>query len=381
MIEVIPSSPQRFKIANTRRWVVKIGSALLTEDGQGLNPATLTLWVEQMAGFVKSNCELVVVSSGAVAEGMSRMGWKTRPDTLHQLQAAAAIGQMGLIHAYEHCFQQHNCHTAQILVTRDDLTNRVRYLNARSTLRTLLDLRVIPIVNENDTVATDELRFGDNDTLAALIANLIEADLLILLTDQVGLFDCDPRFNTNACLIGETSVDDPRLDNFASGSVSGLGRGGMITKIRAARLAARSGTTTVITSGRGNNILTRIHHGEIVGTLLTPVQNPQTARKRWLAGHLKPTGTIIIDAGAVRSLRETGSSLLAVGVKSVQGNFQRGDVVRCLDEQNIEVARGLINYDMQETNRIMGQPSSKIRSILGYLDQEELIHRDNLVIM
>lgn len=372
---------QRHTLVNTRRWVVKIGSALLTEDGQGLKQSTLALWVEQMAAFVQAGRELVIVSSGAVAEGMSRMGWKSRPDTLHELQAAAAIGQMGLIHAYEACFQHHNCHTAQILVTRDDLTHRVRYLNARSTLRTLLDLKVIPIVNENDTVATDELRFGDNDTLAALIANLIEADLLILLTDQFGLFDCDPRFNPNACLINETNVDDSRLDDFAGGSASGLGRGGMITKVRAARLAARSGTATVITSGRGHNILTRIYNGEAVGTLLLPKQNLQTARKRWLAGHLKPTGNITIDAGAVRSLRETGSSLLAVGVKSVTGAFQRGDVVICIDEQSREIARGLINYDSQETNRIMGQPSTKIRAILGYLDQEELIHRDNLVIM
>jgi glutamate 5-kinase len=371
----------RAKINSTQRWVVKIGSALLTEDGQGLKSSTLAKWVEQMAGFAQESRELVIVSSGAVAEGMSRMGWKTRPDSLHELQAAAAIGQMGLIHAYEACFQHYNRHTAQILVTRDDLTNRIRYLNARSTLRTLLDLQVIPIVNENDTVATDELRFGDNDTLAALIANLIEADLLILLTDQLGLFDCDPRKNSNAHLITEMTVDDFRLDTFASGSVSGLGRGGMITKIRAARLAARSGAATIITSGRGDNVLTRIYAGEVVGTLLTPTQTPQTAKKRWLAGHLQPAGSIVIDAGAVCSLRDAGRSLLAVGVKSVHGDFNRGDVVICVDEQNREIARGLINYSSKDTNRIKGQASYNIKTILGYVDQEELIHRDNLVII
>lgn len=377
---VTQTSIGRARIPNTRRWVVKIGSAVLTENGQGLQQTTLAVWVEQMAKFVQSGCELIIVSSGAVAEGMSRMGWKTRPDTLHELQAAAAIGQMGLIRAYETCFQHHDRHTAQILITRDDLTNRVRYLNARNTIRTLLDLGVIPVVNENDTVATDELRFGDNDTLAALIANLIEADLLILLTDQDGLFDCDPRVNPQACLLSETRIDDVRLDACAGGSVSGLGLGGMVTKVRAARLAARSGTATVIAPGRGHQILERIRLGAQVGTLLNPVQGPQAARKRWLAGHLQPRGRVVIDAGAVRRLQETGSSLLAIGVKAVQGNFNRGEVVVCIDEQGREIARGLINYDAQETIRIMGQSTTKIRAILGYLDQEELIHRSNLVL-
>lgn len=383
MTEVISSQSSlcRTQLTDTRRWVVKIGSAILTEDGQGLQQATLAAWVAQMAEFVQSGGELVIVSSGAVAEGMSRMGWKTRPDTLHELQAAAAIGQMGLIRAYETCFQQYGRHTAQILVTRDDLTDRVRYLNARSTLKTLLDLGVIPVVNENDTVATDELRFGDNDTLAALMANLIEADLLILLTDQDGLFDKDPRKHATANLISVIRVDDAQLDSWAGGSVSGLGRGGMVTKIRAARLAARSGTATVIAPGRGQQVLTRIHQGESVGTLLTPVQGRQTARKRWLAGHLQPRGRITIDQGAVQRLREHGSSLLAVGVTAVQGNFQRGEVVVCIDEQNQEIARGLINYNFQETSLIMGKSTAKIRDILGYLDQAELIHRDNMVLI
>ena len=371
----------RETLATTRRWVVKIGSALLTQDGHGLERGMLVPWVEQMAARRQAGCEIVLVSSGAVAEGMARMGWRQRPKALHELQAAAAIGQMGLVRAYEDCFQARGLHTAQVLLTRDDLANRVRYLNARSTLRTLLKLGVIPVINENDTVATDELRFGDNDTLAALVANLIEADLLILLTDQNGLFDQDPRFNPEARLITETWVDDPQLDEVAGGSVTGLGTGGMITKIRAARLAARSGTPTVIAPGRGDEVLTRIGRGESVGTLLIPFQGSQAARKQWLAGHLQVRGRLILDAGAVTALRANGTSLLAVGVKSVQGKFNRGEVVVCLDETGKEVARGLVNYDAVDANRIKGQSSTRFEAILGYLDDEELIHRDNLVVL
>lgn len=371
----------RQQIPATKRWVVKIGSSLLTRDGKGLALERVAGWVEQMAGWVLADKELVLVSSGAVAEGMSRMGWKVRPTTLHELQAAAAIGQMGLIRAYEDSFQQRGLHTAQILLTHDDLINRERYLNARSTLRTLLELGVVPVVNENDSVANEELRFGDNDTLAALVANLIEADLLVLLTDQGGLFDSDPRFNKAARLISETRVDNPELDQVAGGSAGGLGRGGMVTKVRAARLAARSGTATVIAAGTDETILTRIAQGEAVGTLLTPVQEPEAARKQWLAGHLRVRGRLVLDAGAVRVLRERGSSLLAVGVKEVSGSFARGEVVSCVDEQGKEIARGLVNYDAQETDRIKGQPSGRIREILGYLDEEELIHRDNLVLV
>ncbi len=370
----------RDSLIASRRWVVKIGSALLTRDGQGLDRAILVTWVEQMAERWRSGCEIVVVSSGAVAEGMARMGWRRRPRTLHELQAAAAIGQMGLVRAYEDCFQARGIHTAQVLLTRDDLANRSRYLNARSTLRTLLRLKVIPIINENDTVATEELRFGDNDTLAALVANLIEADLLILLTDQDGLFDQDPRQNPNARLIHQTYVSDPLLDQVAGGSGSGLGSGGMITKVRAARLAARSGTPTLIAPGRGEWVLERIGAGEPVGTLLIPAEEPQTARKRWLAGHLQARGRLVLDQGAVYALREQGKSLLAVGVKSVQGRFDRGEVVICLDEAGNEIARGLVNYSAEETQRICGKPSSAFESILGYLDDEELIHRDNLVL-
>lgn len=366
---------------DTRRWVVKIGSALLTADGQGLQRSTLSPWVEQMAAFVKSGGELVLVSSGAVAEGMNRMGWRVRPHTLPRLQAAAAIGQMGLVRAYEACFKKRDMHTAQILLTRDDLADRERYLNSRSTLMTLLELGVVPVVNENDTVATDELRFGDNDTLAALVTNLVEADLLVLLTDQDGLFDSDPRFNPDARLISETRVNNPQLDQVAGGSASGLGLGGMVTKVRAARLAARSGSATVIAPGRGERTLERIARGERVGTLLVPVQEPEAARKRWLAGQLQARGRLTLDAGAVRKLRESGSSLLAVGVKASSGGFGRGEVVVCIDEQGCEVARGLVNYDAQETDRIMGQPTSRFEEILGYIDEEELIHRDNLVLV
>ncbi len=365
----------------TRRWVVKIGSALLTRDGQGLERGMLMPWVEQIAARRAAGHDVVLVSSGAVAEGMARMGWRQRPKALHELQAAAAVGQMGLVRAYEACFETFGLHTAQVLLTRDDLAHRARYLNARVTLRTLLGLGVIPVINENDTVATDELRFGDNDTLAALVANLIEADLLILLTDQDGLFDRDPRRDPGARLIGETQVDDPQLDLVAGGSVTGLGTGGMVTKVRAARLAARSGAATVIAPGRGEKVLTRIGRGEAVGTLLVPAQGPQAARKQWLAGHLQVRGRLTLDEGAVRALREKGTSLLAVGVKGVHGTFNRGEVVACVDEAGREVARGLVNYDVQETLRIRGEPTSRIEIILGYADGPELIHRDNLVVL
>ena len=364
-----------------RRWVVKIGSALLTNEGKGLARESLSTWVEQMASFVLAGNQLVLVSSGAVAEGMSRMGWSRRPATLHELQAAAAIGQMGLIRAYETCFLKRGLHTAQILLTHDDLTNRRRYLNARSTLRTLMRLGVVPVVNENDTVANEELRFGDNDTLAALVANLVEADLLVLLTDQEGLFDKDPRFNVDARLIDQRRVDDRFLDQVAGGSSSGLGRGGMVTKVRAARLAARSGTATIIAPGFGKEVLSRIERGESVGTLLLPAQGPEAARKRWLASHMQVRGRLVLDDGAVQVVRESGRSLLAVGVKGVVGSFSRGEVVSCVDGQGNEIARGLVNYAAAEADKIKGMPSGRIRDVLGYMDEEELIHRDNLVLV
>ncbi len=371
----------RRQIPQSRRWVVKIGSALLTAEGQGLDRQALGRWVDQMADWMAMGNELLLVSSGAVAEGICRMGWTHRPGSLHELQAAAAIGQMGLVQAWESCFQRRGLHTAQVLLTHDDLSNRKRYLNARSTLLALIGLSVVPVVNENDVVANDELRFGDNDTLAALVANLVEADLLLLLTDQEGLFDADPRFNPDAVLIGEARVDDVRLDQMAGDSTGGLGRGGMFTKLRAARLAARSGTATVIASGKHDDSMTRIAEGEPVGTLLMPAQAPNTARKRWLAGQLQARGSLVLDAGAVSVLRKAGSSLLAVGVKRVDGQFQRGEMVVCIDEAGSQVARGLINFSSEEARKIKGQTSDRFEKILGYVDEEELIHRDNLVLL
>lgn len=371
----------RQKIATTKRWVIKIGSALLTASGQGLDRQALGGWVDQMADWIEDGNEVILVSSGAVAEGMCRMGWNVRPDSLHELQAAAAIGQMGLIQAWESCFQRRGRHTAQVLVTHDDLSNRQRYLNARTTLLTLIDLGVIPVVNENDAVANDELRFGDNDTLAALVANLVEADLLVLLTDQEGLFDADPRFDEDARLIRQSMVDDVKLDAMAGKSAGGLGRGGMSTKLRAARLAARSGTATIIASGKSGKPLKSIAAGEEIGTLLIPSQGPDAARKRWLAGQMQARGRLILDAGAVKVLRDSGRSLLAVGVTKVEGNFQRGEVVSCVDEAGQEIARGLINFSSEEARKVRGQPSSRFEEILGYIDEDELIHRDNLVLI
>ena len=370
----------RSTISNTRRWVVKIGSALLTNDGQGLNLDGISTWVEQLVQLNQQGVDVVLVSSGSVAEGMSRLGWQQRPKSLHELQAAAAVGQMGLIQAYESRFKQHGVQSAQILLTHDDLSNRERYLNARSTLTTLIDLGVIPIINENDTVVTDEIRFGDNDTLAALVANLIEAEMLVILTDQQGMFDSDPRQNPTARLISETEVNASELDAMAGESGGYLGRGGMQTKVRAARLAARSGCATLIAAGAEQMVLTRLFKGEQIGTLLTPDQEPLAARKQWLAGHLRVKGQLLIDNGAVEVLRRSGKSLLPVGVKGVSGDFQRGELVACIGADGIEVARGLVNYSSEETRQILGHPSQAIESILGYVDEAELIHRDHLVL-
>ena len=370
----------RQQIGSTRRWVIKIGSALLTNDGHDLNLDGIAAWVEQMAFLREQGIELVLVSSGSVAEGMNRLGWERRPKALHELQAAAAVGQMGLVQAYESRFQRHDAHTAQILLTHDDLSNRSRYLNARTTLRTLLELGVVPVVNENDTVVTDEIRFGDNDTLAALVANLVEADLLVILTDQQGMYDKDPREGGDAQLLDEVKASDSRLDSMAGSSGGSLGRGGMQTKLSAARLAARSGTSTVIAAGKAESVLERIYRGEGVGTLLLPDQEPLAARKQWLAGHLQTRGRLVLDEGAVRVLRDSGKSLLAVGVTAVEGRFTRGEMVACVDESGQEVARGLVNYNSDEAQRIKRRPSSDFEAILGYVDEPELIHRDNLIL-
>ncbi len=371
---------KRQQLGQSRRWVVKIGSALLTNDGRGLNREGIAAWVEQMAALRQRGIELVLVSSGSVAEGMVRLGWNKRPSALHELQAAAAVGQMGLVQTYESFFKSHGLHTAQVLLTHDDLSNRHRYLNARSTLRTLVDLGVVPVVNENDTVVTDEIRFGDNDTLGALVANLVEADLLVILTDQQGMFDKDPRHHDDAQLLSEVMAGDPGLDAVAGGGGGALGRGGMQTKLSAARLAARSGAATIIAAGRENDVLQRIAAGESLGTLLLPDCEPQAARKQWLAGHLQIRGRLLLDDGAAKVLREAGKSLLAVGIKGVEGDFGRGEMVACIDTEGREVARGLVNYSAAETRKIQGQPSNRIEALLGYVDEAELIHRDNLIL-
>jgi glutamate 5-kinase len=372
-------SRENFQTA--KRVVIKIGSSLLTAGGQGLNKPAIKNWVAQMAALRQQGIEVVLVSSGAVAEGMVRLGLKQRPKTLHELQAAAAVGQMGLVQVFENKFQQHDLQAAQILLTHDDLTNRQRYLNARSTLLTLLEFGVIPVINENDTVATEEIRFGDNDTLGALVANLVEADLLILLTDQTGLFDSDPSLNPQAKLIESASVNDSLLDEVAGESRSGLGRGGMFTKVRAARLASRSGAATIIVAGAIENVITAVIAGENLGTYLVPNIAPIAARKQWLAGQLQVKGRLTLDDGAVSVLKDKGKSLLAVGVKAVEGRFERGDLVLCLDSTGAEIARGLINYGMTDCMKIAGKTSSEFEAILGYADDDELIHRDNMVII
>jgi len=371
----------RKQLGAGRRWVIKIGSSLLTNDGRGLDGGAISAWVEQMAGLRSGGRELVLVSSGAVAEGMNRLGWARRPRALFELQAAAAVGQMGLVQAYESRFQRHGLHTAQVLLTHDDLADRKRYLNARSTLRSLLRLGAVPVVNENDTVATEEIRFGDNDTLAALVANLVEADLLVILTDQSGLFDRDPRSDPEARLIPEARAGDPSLELLAAGGSGALGRGGMLTKLRAAGRAARSGTPTLIVSGREPRVLARIADGEPIGTHLGTASEPLAARKQWLAGQLQVRGRLTLDTGAVRVLRQSGRSLLPVGVTAVEGAFARGELVACDGPDGAEVARGLVNYGAEEARRIIGQPSDRLEALLGYVDEPELIHRDNLVLL
>ncbi|TMH50264.1 MAG: glutamate 5-kinase, partial [Betaproteobacteria bacterium] len=325
--------------------------------------------------------ELVLVSSGAIAEGMQRLGWTRRPHAMHELQAAAAVGQMGLVQVYESCFRQHGLHTAQVLLTHADLVDRQRYLNARSTLLTLLGLGIIPVINENDTVVTDEIRFGDNDTLAALVTNLVEADYLIILTDREGLYTDDPRRNPRATLIRSAQAGESRLEELAGGTGSTIAKGGMLTKVLAAKRAARSGAQTVIASGNEPDVLVRLAAGEAIGTLLSAQTTPLAARKQWLADHLQVAGRLGLDPGAAKALRSGGKSLLPVGVKSVEGEFERGAVVACLSPEGAEIARGLVNYNAQESRRIAGRASNEIEAILGYIDGPELIHRDNLVLL
>ena len=368
------------RLANARRLVVKVGSALVTNNGTGLDLNAIDEWARQIAGLRQRNREVVLVSSGAIACGMQRLGWSKRPHAVHELQAAAAVGQMGLAQVYESAFAKHGLATAQILLTHDDLADRKRYLNARSTLTTLLQLGAVPIINENDTVVTDEIKFGDNDTLGALVANLVEAEALIILTDQPGLYTADPRKDSTATLISEAAAGDETLEGMAGDAGSSIGKGGMITKVLAAKRAARSGAHTAIAWGREADVLLRLAQGESVGSLLVASTAPIAARKQWLADHLQLAGRLILDAGAAKALNE-GRSLLPVGVKSVEGSFERGAVVACIAENGDELARGLINYDSTESRLIAGKTSSEIESVIGYVDEPELIHRDNLVLL
>ena len=367
--------------ATARRMVIKVGSSLVTNDGRGLDHAAVARWAAQIAELKRAGREIVLVSSGAIAEGIKRLGWSARPSAMHELQAAAAVGQMGLVQAYESAFAKFGLHTAQILLTHDDLADRRRYLNARSTLVTLLGLDVIPIINENDTVTTDEIRFGDNDTLGALVTNLIEADALVLLTDQPGLFTADPRRDPSATLVQTARAGDPRLEAMAGGAGTALGRGGMLSKVLAAKRAARSGASTLIANGREENVLTRLAAGEDIGTSLLAPDISLGARKQWLADHVQLAGRLTLDAGAARALARDGKSLLPIGVVRVEGHFERGEIVGCFDPDGREIARGLVNYSAQEATRILRKPSSEIEAILGYVDEPELIHRSNLVVL
>jgi glutamate 5-kinase len=368
-------------VATARCLVVKVGSSLVTNDGQGLDHEAVARWAAQISELCRAGRSVVVVSSGAIAEGIKRLGWTVRPSAIHELQAAAAVGQMGLVQAYETAFGAYGLRTAQILLTHEDLADRRRYLNARSTLRTLLALGVIPIINENDTVTTDEIRFGDNDTLGALVTNLIEADVLVLLTDQQGLYTADPRRDPAATLVSVARAGDPQLESMAGGAGTAQGRGGMLTKILAAKRAARSGAATVIASGRVPDVLTRLAAGEDIGSSLIAESASLAARKQWLADHVQLAGRLQLDAGAVRALARDGKSLLPIGVIAVDGVFERGEVVGCFDGGGREIARGLVNYSAAETARILRRPSTEIEAILGYIDEPELIHRDNLVLL
>lgn len=370
----------RQTINSAKRLIIKVGSALLTNNGAGIDRAAIDAWVEQIAALLSQGKEVVLVSSGAVAEGLVRLGLDARPQSIHMLQSAAAVGQMGLIQTYESSFRRFERQTAQILLDHDDMANRERYLNARGVMQTLMSLKVVPIVNENDTVVTDEIRFGDNDRLAALVANLVDADALIILTDKDGMYDVNPDIDSNAQLISFAHASDSSLDAKAGTSNGALGRGGMQTKLEAARLASRSGCSTVIAGGRNQDVLSRICAGENIGTFLSADKTPLAARKQWLAGQLQVKGSLILDDGAIKVLRQQGRSLLAVGVTVVNGSFTRGELVRCEDTHGNEVARGLVNYSSDEAQLIQGKSTEEIITILGYCEDDELIHRDNLVI-
>ena len=368
-------------LVGARRIVVKVGSSLVTNEGRGVDAEAVGQWCRQMAALAREGRELVMVSSGAIAEGMKRLGWAVRPKEVHELQAAAAVGQMGLAQIYETKLREQGMRSAQVLLTHADLADRERYLNARSTLLTLLGLSVLPVINENDTVVNDEIKFGDNDTLGALVANLIDADALIILTDQKGLYTADPRKDPAATFVHEARAGDPELERMAGGAGSSLGRGGMITKILAAKRAAGSGASTVIAWGREPDVLLRLAHGEAIGTALIAATPKLAARKQWMADHLQLRGTLIVDAGAAKKVREEGKSLLPIGVVDVQGEFHRGDVIAVRGPAGAEIARGLANYSSAEARLIARKPSADFERLLGYSAEPEMIHRDNLVLL
>ncbi|HET8869109.1 MAG TPA: glutamate 5-kinase [Aquabacterium sp.] len=367
-------------LKNARRIVVKVGSSLVTNEGRGVDAEAIGNWCRQMAALAQNGREVIMVSSGAIAEGMKRLGWATRPKELHELQAAAAVGQMGLAQMYETKLREHGMGSAQVLLTHADLADRERYLNARSTLLTLLSHRVVPVINENDTVVTDEIKFGDNDTLGALVANLVEADALVILTDQKGLYSADPRKDPNARFIDVCTAGDPALEQMAGGAGSRVGTGGMITKVLAAKRAAGSGASTVIAWGRETDVLVRLTQGEPIGSLFVAATAKLTARKQWMADHLQLRGAVVIDEGAVVKLRDEGKSLLPIGMVDVVGDFHRGDVIAVRNTEGQDVARGLANYASSEARLIMRKASSEIEGALGFANEPEMIHRDNLVL-
>ncbi|HOM12216.1 MAG TPA: glutamate 5-kinase [Rubrivivax sp.] len=368
-------------LRQARRIVVKVGSTLVTNEGRGLDAQAIGNWCRQLAVLAGQGREVVMVSSGAIAEGMLRLGWSTRPKQVHELQAAAAVGQMGLAQIYETQLRAHGLRSAQVLLTHADLADRERYLNARSTLLTLLSLRVIPVINENDTVVNEEIKFGDNDTLGALVANLVEADALVILTDQRGLYSADPRKDAQARFVDEAVAADPALEAMAGGAGSSIGRGGMITKVLAAKRAAGSGASTIIAWGREPDVLLRLAAGERIGSALIAGTPKFAARKQWMADHLQLRGAVVVDDGATQKLRDEGKSLLPIGVTEVQGDFRRGDVIAVRDRLGKELARGLANYSGTETRLIARRPSTQIEAALGYVNEPELIHRTNLVLM
>lgn len=368
-------------LQEARRIVVKVGSSLVTNEGKGLDEAAIEEWSRQLAALVKDKREVIMVSSGAIAEGMKRLGWTKRPKEVHEQQAAAAVGQMGLAQMYESRLRAHGLASAQVLLTHADMADRERYLNARSTLLTLLEHGVVPVINENDTVVNDEIKFGDNDTLGALVANLVEADALVILTDQQGLYTADPRKDPNAQFVHEAKAGDPALEAMAGGAGSSVGKGGMITKILAAKRAAGSGASTVIAWGREKDVLVRLSKGEAIGTLLVAQTAKTQARKQWIADHLQLLGSVTVDAGAARKLREEGKSLLPIGMTAVSGEFSRGDVIAVRDEKGVEIARGLANYASAEARLLCRKKSSDFEKLLGYTGEPEMVHRDNLVLM